>query len=96
MILTVSGNLIEINTTRTHGSKSARCSPSSENCSFTLETPEVGNTRRVATTSVKKSGDEIILNSAVFSYEAPGLSSLTWPESDWTLGHGGGCTPVVR
>ena len=56
VILTVGDNLIEINTTRKHGSKRACFSQSSENCSFTLETLEVGNTRRRAMTSVRKSG----------------------------------------
>ena len=80
MILTVGDNLIEINTTRTHGLKSACFSQSYEYSSFTLETLEVGNTRRRAMTSVRESGVELILNSAVFSYvrkEAPFHLSLT-------------------
>ena len=55
--------------------KSACCSPSSENCSFTLE---VSNT--CAMTLGRKSGVQLILNSAVFSYvrkEAPFHLSLT-------------------
>ena len=78
MILTVGVNLIEINKTRTHGSKSACCSQSSEKCSSPLEPLEVSNTRRQAMTSARKRGVEFILNSAaVFSYVR--LSSLISP-----------------
>ena len=55
--------------------RSACCSQSLENCSSTLS-----NTCRCALTLVRKSGAELILNSAVFSYvrkEAPFHLSLT-------------------
>ena len=80
MILTVGDNLIEINTTRTRGSKSACYSQISEMFCCMLETLDVSHTRGGAMTLVRKVESNSFLtvrSFPMFEKEAPSHLSLT-------------------